>query len=160
MQKTFEINGTTFAVIPYMSDANCFRLVALPTPDADPFAYGAKNVLDDTACEDYYGDIDTVADFMKEQIREEAEKPFPWWKLLGAVYQWGSDPMNIEDEESARNFADVIADATRLGTVDMTDEYEAEIAKSQLDLEDADVKTIHTFVNGSAGSFSLADEWS
>ena len=160
MQKTFEINGTTFAVVPYMSDANCFRLVALPTPDADPFAYGAKNVLDDTACEDYYGDIDTVADFMKEAIREEAEKPFPWWKLLGAVYQWGSDPMNIEDEDSARSFANVIADATRLGTVDMNDEYEAEIAKSQLDLEGAEVTTIHTFVNGSSGSFSLADEWS
>ena len=68
--------------------------------------------------------------------------------------------MNIEDEESAKRFADVIACSTILGTVDMTDEYEAEIAKSKLDLEDAEFTTIHTFVNGSAGSFSLADEWS
>ena len=159
MTKTFDINGRTFAVVPYISDENCYRLVAIPTPDADPFAYGSINVIDDTACEDYYGDIDTVADFMKEVIREEAEKPFPWWTLLGAVCEWGSDPFNIEDEESARSFAQVIDCATILGTVDMDDEYEVEIAKTRLNLEDADVTTIHTFVNGSAGSFSLADEW-
>ena len=159
MKKTFEINGTTFAVVPYMSDENCFRLVALPTPDADPFAYGAMNVIDDPACEDYYGDIETVAYFMKEAIRDEAEKPFPWWKLIGAVYEWGSDPSNIEDEESAKRFAYIIDHSKIIGTVDMTDEYEAEIAKSKLDLEDEEVTTIHTFVNGSAGSFSLADEW-
>ena len=159
MTKTFEINGRTFAVVPYISDENCYRLVALPTPDADPFAYGSINVIDDTACEDYYGDIDTVADLMKEVIREEAEKPFPWWTLLGAVCEWGSDPFNIEDEESARSFAQVIDCATILSTVDMDDEYEVEIAKTRLNLEDADVTTIHTFVNGSAGSFSLADEW-
>ena len=159
MTKTFEINGRTFAVVSYISDDNCYRLVALPTPDADPNAYGSINVIDDTACEDYYGDIDTVADIMKEVIREEAEKPYPWWTLLGAVFEWGSDPMAIVDEETARSIADVIDGATILGTVDMTDEYEAEIAKSRLNLDDADVTTIHTFVNGSSGSFSLKDEW-
>ena len=159
MTKTFEINGRTFAVVSYISDDNCYRLVALPTPDADPNAYGSINVIDDTACEDYYGDIDTVADIMKEVIREEAEKPYPWWTLLGAVFEWGSDPMDIVDEETARSIADVIDGATILGTVDMTDEYESELAKKCLNLEDAEVTTIHTFVNGSAGSFSLKDEW-
>ena len=159
MTKKFEINGRTFAVVSYISDDNCYRLVALPTPDSDPNGYGSINLIDDTACEDYYGDIDTVADIMKEVIREEAEKPYPWWTLLGALFEWGSDAQLIEDEEEARNISDVIANATILSTVDMDDEYEMEIAKAKLDLEDADVTTIHTFVNGSAGSFSLAEEW-
>ena len=159
MTKTFEINGRTFAVVSYISDDNCYRLVALPTPDADPNAYGSINVIDDTACEDYYGDIDTVADIMKEVIREEAEKPYPWWTLLGALFEWGSDAQLIEDEEEARNISDVIANATILSTVDMEDEEEVEIAKAKLDLQDSDVTTIHTFVNDSAGSFSLAEEW-
>ena len=135
MTKTFEINGRTFAVVSYIGNDNCYRLVALPTPDADPDGYGSINLIDDTACEDYYGDIDTVADIMKEVIREEAEKPYPWWTLLGALFEWGSDAQLIEDEE------------------------EVEIAKAKLDLQDSDVTTIHTFVNGSAGSFSLAEEW-
>ena len=159
MTKTFEINGRTFAVVPCIDDDDCYRLVVLQTPDANPYGYDAIHVLDCPACEDFYGDIDTVAEVMKEYISEEAEKPYPWWTLLGAVCEWGSDPRNIEDEESARSFADVIANATILSTVDMDNEYEVEIAKANLDLEDADVTTIHTFVNGSAGSFSLADEW-
>ena len=159
MTKTFEINGRTYAVVSYISDDNCYRLVYLPNPDMSPNEYGAINLIDDTACEDYYGDIDTVADIMREDIREEAEKPYPWWTLLGAVFEWGSDPMDIVDEETARSIADVIDGATILGTVDMTDEYEAEIAKSRLNLDDADVTTIHTFVNGSSGSFSLSNEW-
>ena len=159
MTKTFEINGRTFAVVSYIGDDNCYRLVALPTPDADPNAYGSINVIDDTACEDYYGDIDTVTDIMKEVIREEAEKPYPWWTLIGALFEWGSDAQLIEDEEEARNISDVIANATILSTVDMEDEEEVEIAKAKLDLQDSDVTTIHTFVNGSAGSFSLAEEW-
>lgn len=84
---------------------------------------------------------------------------YPWWRLIGAVFEWGSDPINIEDEETATRIAEVIANATILGTVDMNDEYEVEIAKSRLNLDDADVTTIHTFVNGSAGSFSLSNEW-
>ena len=98
MTKTFEINGRTFAVVSYISDDNCYRLVALPTPDADPNAYGSINVIDDTACEDYYGDIDTVADIMADRISEDANKPYPWWTLFGALFEWGSDAQLIEDE--------------------------------------------------------------
>ena len=159
MKKTFEINGRTFAVVSYISDDNCYRLVALPTPDADPNAYGSINVIDDTACEDYYGDIDTVADIMKEVIREEAEKPYPWWTLLGALFEWGSDAQLIEDEEEARNISDVLDAATTINDVDMNDEEEVNAAKARLGLEDNEVTAIHTFVNGSYGSFSLAEEW-
>ena len=159
MTKTFEINGRTFAVVSYISDDNCYRLVALPTPDADPNAYGSINVIDDTACEDYYGDIDTVADIMKEVIREEAEKPYPWWTLLGALFEWGSDAQLIEDEEEARNISDVLDAATTINDVDMNDEEEVNAAKARLGLEDNEVTAIHTFVNGSYGSFSLAEEW-
>ena len=159
MTKTFEINGRTFAVVSYIGDDNCYRLVALPTPDADPNAYGSINVIDDTACEDYYGDIDTVADIMADRISEEANKPYPWWTLFGAIYECGSDPKMIEDEEEARSIADVIDAATSINDVDMNDEEEANAAKARLDLEDNEVTAIHTFVNGSYGSFSLAEEW-
>ena len=159
MTKTFEINGRTYAVVSKASDDNCYRLVYLPTPETLPNSPEAFNIIDDSACEDYYGDIDTVADIMKEAIREDAEKPYPWWTLLGAVYEWGSDPTNIEDEETARSFAEVIDCATTLYDVDMSDEEEVNAAKARLNLEDADVTAIHHFVNGSYGTFSLAEEW-
>ena len=159
MKKTFEINGRTFAVVSYISDGNCYRLVALPTPDADPNGYGSINLIDDTACEDYYGDINTVADIMKEVIREEAEKPYPWWTLLGAIYEWGSDPKIIEDEEEARSIADVLDSATSISDVDINDEEEVNAAKARLELEDNDVTAIHTFINVSYGTFCLAEEW-
>ena len=158
--KTFEINGRTYAVESYISDDNCYRLVYLPTLETSTNSHEAINLIDDTACEDYYGDIDTVADIMAEQIREEAEKPYPWWTLIGAIYEWGSDPTLIEDEEAARSFAQVLDCATSIGLIDMKDEEEARINKERLDLEDYDVTAIHTFVNGSYGTFSLSDEWS
>ena len=96
---------------------------------------------------------------MKENIREDAEKPFPWWTLLGAVFQWGSDVEIVEDEETARKYAEVLANATRIGLVDANDEDEFELHKQMLELEEWDVKQIHTFVNGSWGSFCLSNEW-
>ena len=160
MIKTFEINGRTFAVVSYISDDNCYRLVYLPKRDMHPNDSGAINLIDDTACEDYYGDIDTVAEIMADRIRVDAEMQYPWWTLIGAIYQWGSEPILIEDEESARSFANVLDSATRMGDIDMNDEYESQINKEMLNLEDNDVLAIHTFVNGSYGTFSLADEWS
>lgn len=160
MIKTFEINGRTFAVVSYISDDNCYRLVYLPKRDMHPNDSGAINLIDDTACEDYYGDIDTVAEIMADRIRVDAEMRYPWWTLMGAIYQWGSEPILIEDEESARSFANVLDGATRMGDIDMNDEVESQINKEMLNLEDNDVSAIHTFVNGSYGIFSLADEWS
>ena len=159
MEKTFEINGRTYSVKSYTSDENCFMLVYLPNYETSTNSHQAINIIDDTACEDYYGDIDAVADIMAEQIREEAEKPYPWWTLIGTIYEWGSDPMIIEDEETARSFAKALDCATIIAHLDMTDDEEVRGGKARLDLEDNDVKAIHIFVNGSSGSFSLADEW-
>ena len=159
MMKTFEINGRTFAVVSYISDENCYRLVYLPNPEISANGPGAINVIDDTACEDYYGDIETVAGIMMEQIREDAEMTYPWWTLMGAIYEWGSDPALIEDEEAARSFAQVLDGASSMGEIDMNDEEEACLNKERLDLEDYNVTAIHTFVNGSYGTFSLAEEW-
>lgn len=163
MTKTFEINGRTFAVVPYISDENCYRLVALESHDDDPNDdFFTITVLDDPACEDYYGDIDTVANFMKEAIREEAEKPYPWWTLIQALFEWGGDAEYITTKEQAKKAADVINNATIIRTVDMENEEEAGIAKEKLGLctPIGYEVIIHTFVNGSAGSFSLAEEWS
>ena len=157
--KTFEINHRTYAVVPNVSGDNCYRLFYLPAPDAHPNDYGAVRLIDDTACEDYYGDIDTVADIMMEQIREDAEMPYPWWTLMGALYEWGSDPTLIEDEESARSFANVLDGASSIGEIDMEDEEEVRISSERLNLDGNYVNAIHTFVNGSYGTFSLAEEW-
>ena len=159
MEKTFEINGRTYSVESYTSDENCYRLVYLPSYETSTNSHRAINLIDDTACEDYYGDIDKVAEIMAEQIREEAEKLYPWWVLLGAVYEWGSDPMVIEDEEHARSFSEALDTSTIITEIDMTDEEAARVHKEMLDLDGHEVKAIHLFVNCSYGTFSLADEW-
>lgn len=160
MMKKFEINGRTFAVESHLEDENCYFLAALPTPDAHPNDYGSIILLDDTACEDYYGDIDTVADIMKEAIREDAEKPYPWWTLMDSVYEYDCAPRVIDDENDARRIADVLACATSINEVDMDNEEDVNAAKAKLGLEDKDVETIHMFdYNGTCGSFSLVDEW-
>ena len=158
-EKKFEINGRKYLVESSISDDNCYRLVYLPDGVTDSNDSRSINLIDDSACEDYYGDIDTVAEILKEDIREDAEKPFPWWTLLGAVFQWGSDVELVEDEETARNYAEVLANATSIGLVDVNDEDEFTLSMQMLDLEGWDVKQIHTFVNGSCGSFCLSNEW-
>ncbi len=67
-RKNITVNGYTFTVESTIGDENCFRL-----------CYGDVVVLDDTANEDYYGDIDEVADVMTEIIKEETEKASPWF---------------------------------------------------------------------------------
>lgn len=89
--KQITVNGYTFQVESTLDDDNCYRLY-----------YGDALVLDDTAYEDYYGDINAVADIMGEQVREETEKPFPWFTLLGAIVEQGSDATKIEDDEDAK----------------------------------------------------------
>ena len=156
MRKDFCINGRKFAVVSYISDEHCYRLIALS--DNDDINEG-KILIDNTACDDFYGDIDDVTENMKEYIREEAKKPYPYWTLMGALYEWGSDPRLIEDEEEARSFAEVL-DCATISPVDKSDEYEFKIAKERLNLEDnEEVAAIYTFVNGSYGSFALAEDW-
>ena len=159
MIKRFLINNRLYATVSHVSDDNCYRLVYLPFSNTNPNDSCAITLLDDTACEDYYGDIETVTKIMIDQIYSEATQPYPWWVLLGAMFQWGSDPMFVDDEETARSVAEAINNATRFYDVDMNDEEESSIAKDQLALENFDVISIHYFVNGSYGSFCLSDEW-
>ena len=157
-EKNFEINGRKYLVEPDACNNN-YRLVYLPDGVASSNDWGAIILIDDPACEDYYGDIDTVAEIMKEQICKDAEKPFPWWTLLSAVFQWGNDVELVGDEETARNYAKVLANATSIGLVDVNDEDEFTLSMEMLELEGFDVKQIHTFVNGSRGLFCLSNEW-
>lgn len=133
-RKNITVNGYPFAVESTAGDENCFRL-----------CYGNVVVLDDTANEDYYGDIDDVADIMAAEIKEETEKAFPWFALLGAVVEQGSDPCAIESEEDAKAWAETING----GNVrEITDADELENAKPMLDLEGCKVAHIYAFCDG------------
>lgn len=74
--KEITVNGYKFTVEPTLTDDNCYRL-----------SYGNSVVLDDSACADFYGDIDDVAEVMAEYIKEETEKAHPWFTLLGAIIE-------------------------------------------------------------------------
>ena len=146
--KTTEItvNGYTFSVEQTIGDDNCYRLM-----------YGGVPVLDDSANEDFYGDIDDVAGVMAEYIREETEKPYPWFTLLDAVVEQGSDPTRIESDEDARSWGETINGGN---PTELTDEDEIKDAKAKLDFdEDDEVKHIYAFVNGNAGTFVLDKDY-
>lgn len=159
MIKRFLINDRLYATVSHVSDENCYRLVYLPFSNTNPNDSCAITLLDDTACEDYYGDIDTVTKIMIDQIYSEATQPYPWWTLLGAIFQWGSELILIKEEETARSAAHAINNATRIYDIDMNNKEESTIAKERLLLEDYDVIAIHSFVNYVHGSFCLAHEW-
>ena len=159
MIKRFLINDRLYATVSHVSDENCYRLVYLPSSYTDVNDIRAITLIDDTACEDYYGDIDTVTKIMIDQIYNEATQPHPWWVLLGAVFQWGPELTLIKEEETARNAAHSINNATRIYDIDMNNKEESTIAKERLLLEDFDVIAIHSFVNYVHGFFCLADEW-
>lgn len=145
-RKEITVSGYTFTVEPTISDANCYRL-----------CYGDIPVLDDTACEDFYGDIDTVADVMAEIVKEECEKPFPWFTLLDAIVEQGSGASRIESEEDARTWAETINGGN---PTELTNEDDVNYAKTMLDFDEYDeVKHIYAFVNGNAGHFCLAQDY-
>lgn len=144
--KQITVNGYTFQVESTLDDDNCYRLY-----------YGDALVLDDTAYEDYYGDINAVADIMGEQVREETEKPFPWFTLLGAVVEQGSDATRIEYDEEARSWGEAINGGN---PTELTDEDEIKDAKERLDFDETDhVKHVYHFVNGNAGNFVLDKDY-
>ena len=159
MIKRFLINYRLYAVVSHVSDEKCYRLVYLPSSSTSPNDSSAITLLDDISCEDYYGDIETVTKIMIDQIYSEASQPYPWWTLLGAIFQWGSELILIKEEETARSAAHAINNATRIYDIDMNNKEESTIAKERLLLEDFDVIAIHSFVNYVHGSFCLAHEW-
>lgn len=159
MIKRFFINYRLYAVVSHVSDEKCYRLVYLPSSSTSPNDSSAITLLDDTSCEDYYGDIETVTKIMIDQIYSEATQPYPWWVLLGAIFQWGPELILIKEEETARSAAHAINNAARIYDIDMNNKEESTIAKERLLLEDYDVIAIHSFVNYVHGSFCLSDEW-
>ena len=159
MIKRFLINDRLYATVSHVSDENCYRLVYLPSSYTEVNDIRAITLIDDTACEDYYGDIDTVTKIMIDQIYNEATQPYPWWVLLGAVFQWGPELTLIKAEETARSAAHSINNATRIYDIDMNNKEESTIAKERLLLEDYDVIAIHSLEKYKHGSDCHADEW-
>ena len=79
--------------------------------------------------------------------------------LHDAMIECGSDPFLNENDEDGQDWADCINDATIRGFLFPWDDEDFEIAKKQLDLEDNEVRVIHTFVNGNAGCFCLSENY-
>ena len=142
---TFEINNREYTIEKSISGDYC-RLL-----------YRGKILIDDSACEDFYGEPKDLIDIFKSYIEEEASKRAPWWTLMDAMFEWGSDPQLIEGEEQARSISDVIENAERYGVI--SDQEEIDELKSMLDLDDYDVKIIHTFVNGSSGAYCFVEDY-
>lgn len=145
MKKSITVNGYEFMVESMVDDENCYRLM-----------YRDTVVLDDTACGDYYGDIEQVADIMAEAIREECDKVLPWFTLKGALVEWGSDPEYIEDDWSARHWGEII-NAGNPWVITEVDEIEE--VKPMLDLDGYKVAKVYAFVNGSRGNVCLVDDY-
>ena len=143
---TFVLNGLEYTIEQSLSGDYC-RLL-----------YKEIVVIDDSACEDFYGEPDQLEDVFKEYINEEASKRMLWWLLIGAIYEWGSDPKMIEDHVEAEAISDVIENATEFDCI--TDMAEIDDLKSRLDMDECVCNRIYTFVNGSFGTLCLDEDWS
>ena len=141
----FELNGLSYTIEKSIAGAHC-RLL-----------YGNAILLDDSACADFYGQPEDLEDVFKTYIQGEASRRFPWWALLGAIVEQGSDPATIETEEDAYQWAEAING----GRVwEITDASELETASLQLGFEDGErVTRIFAFVNGNRGNFALYDDF-
>lgn len=97
-------------------------------------------ILDDPACEDFYGDIDDVADFMSECIREDASKVLSWWELLDGVCVIGHrQESSISSKKDAEYMAENMSDVEPV-----TDKDEFKEAEEKLDLW-SEAKRIYKF---------------
>lgn len=139
---TFNLNGREFSIEKSISGDYC-RLLC------DGFL-----VIDDSACEDFYGEPEELVDTFKSYIEEEASKRFTWWELMYAVIEQGSDQELIAFEEDARRWSDTLKDA-RIWEIE--EEDEKKIAEKQLDIEDA--TKVYAFVNRNRGNFCLAGDY-
>ncbi len=143
---SFELNGQTFSVEPSVSGDyyNCF-------------ASNGVEVLNDSACEDYYGPIDEVAERMADVLKEEASKLVPWWDLLGAVITSNADASRIDFDEEARQWGQSM---DSISVVDDPEEFED--AKLKLDFDrKAKVNKIYKFTDnaGVHGYFVLEQDY-
>ena len=144
--KKITVNGFTFSVVPAIADNNCYRL-----------EYDNVVVIDDSAGEDFYGDINEVADRFKAYVEEECNKSFPWFTLIDTILVKDSEPITIEDNKTAERYGEVFNNGTASEVLDKT---EFEDAKKALDLEDWDVAHIYSFAYeyGKRGYFCLNND--
>ena len=148
MEKNFEINGMVFKVKSYISDSNCYRL-----------QYEDINIIDDTACFDFYGDIDTVVDVMKYCIMDEAMKDYPWWKLIGARFYYQGEVLDIELESEARKMSDIISECDNVRLVTAESGAEFIVVKSYLNYDSDEGNVIRVFNHNGTGFFCLKEDY-
>lgn len=146
MKKEIIVNGFTFSVVPTIADDNCYRL-----------EYGNVVVIDDSAGEDFYGDINEVADRFKVYVEEECNKPYPWFTLIDTILVKDSEPITIEDDRTAERYGEIFNNGT---TTEVLDKTNFERAKKKLDLEGWDVAHIFSFAYefGKCGYFCLSND--
>lgn len=140
-EKKITVNGYEFTVERSIS-GDYYRLL-----------YGETLVFDDSACGDFYGDIEAVADIMAEYIKEETLKPHPWFTLLGAyVKQDGAPLVYIDSDTDAERWGEKLNRNCR----EITEATEFEKAKEELDFDGCDVKHLYAFdYYGTCGCFCL-----
>lgn len=148
MEKSFEINGMTFKVKSYISDTNCFRL-----------QYEDVNLIDDTACEDYYGDIDSVAEIMKSNIMEEALKDYPWWKLIGSRFCYQGQVFDVDSVSEATKMAEILAECENVRLVTAQSGAEFAVVKSHLHYDSYEGNVIRIFNQDGIGFFCLKEDY-
>ena len=148
MEKSFEINGMTFKVKSYIGDSNCYRL-----------QYEDVNIIDDTACEDYYGDIDSVSEIMKYNIMDEAMKDYPWWRLIGARFYYQEETFDIESESEARKMSEILTDCKNVRIVTAQSGVEFVVVKSYLNYDYYEANVVRVFNNNGSGFFCLKEDY-
>lgn len=148
MEKSFEINGMTFKVKSYIGDSNCYRL-----------QYEDVNIIDDTACEDYYGDIDSVSEIMKYCIIDEAMKDYPWWKLIGSRFYYHEEMFDIESESEARKMSEILTSCENVRLVTAQSGAEFVVVKSFLNYDYYEGNVIRVFNHNGFGYFCLKEDY-
>ena len=148
MEKSFEINGMTFKVKSYIGDSNCYRL-----------QYDDVNIIDDTACEDFYGDIDSVAEIMKYNIMDEAIKDYPWWRLIGSRFYYQEETFDIESESEARKMSEILTDCKNVRLVTAESGVEFVVVKSYLNYDYYEANVLRVFNHNGTGFFCLKEDY-
>ena len=148
MEKNFEINGMVFKVKSYISDSNCYKL-----------QYEDINIIDDTACFDFYGDIETVVEVMKYCIMDEAMKDYPWWKLIGARFYYQGEVLDIELESEARKMSDIISECDNVRLVTAQAGKEFSVVKSYLNYDSDEGNVIRVFNYNGTVFFCLKEDY-
>lgn len=148
MEKSFEINGMTFKVKSYIGDSNCYRL-----------QYEDINIIDDTACEDFYGDIDSVTEIMKSYIMDDSIKDYPWWRLIGSRFYYNEEVFDIEFESDARKMSEILTDCKNVRLVTAQSGAEFVVVKSFLNYDYYEGNVIRVFNHNGFGYFCLKEDY-